>query len=101
MNEFGIAIKKGLIYALCFWVVYKVLNALWSVGTPSSDENMRTAQDEYVRQQKKTSELIIESERQHKRMEAVISLQDENARHFKSVLTQMEKSFKSDVNTKK
>ena len=94
MSEFGITIRKGVTYATCFWVVYKLLNALWSVGSPINEEQARAAQDEYVRQQKKAAILMTESEKQFKRMDALITMQEENARRFDGVLTQMEKSFK-------
>jgi hypothetical protein len=93
MNELKSYLKKGLTYALCFWVVYKLLNALWYAGSSSQEDQAKTAQDEYVRQQKKAAELMTESERQFNRMDALMTKQEENARRFDAVITQMEKAF--------
>ena len=93
MNELKSNLKKGLTYALCFWIVYKLLNALWYAGSSSQEAQTKIAQDEYARQQQKSAELMTKTEKQFKRMDALITKQEENARRFDAVMTQMEKTF--------
>lgn len=92
MSEVRTNVKKGLTYAVCFWIVYKLLNSIWYIGSSTQDDQAKTSQDAYSAQLKRSSEMMSESERQIKRMDALMTKQEENARRFDALITQMEKT---------
>jgi hypothetical protein len=92
MKELSATFGKGIVYALCFWFVYKGLNLLWQPVTQSSAATQQqiAAETTYLRQQERASQLLDESEKQHKRMSAIIALQEENAQRLKTLLDLVE-----------
>jgi hypothetical protein len=91
MKELSITFGKGVVYALCFWFVYKGMNFVSQSLMPRAAQAEQTMSAEnYVLQQERTNRLLDESEKQHKRMSAVITQQEENANRFKLLLDQAE-----------
>lgn len=80
--------RKALLYAACFWLVFRLLNGLMAVGSAGSEESIRTSQD----YQRRYDTMMAESERQLKRMDTLMGKQEENARRFEAVLTLMEQA---------
>jgi hypothetical protein len=82
---------KGIVYSLCFLFLYKGLNLLSQPVIPSADmARQKLAAQDYLDQLDRSSSLLDESEKQHKRMSAVISQQEENAIRMKLLLDRLE-----------
>jgi len=82
---------KGIIYSLCFLFLYKGLNLLLQPIIPSADmARQKLAAQDYLDQLDRSSALLDESEKQHKRMSVVISQQEENSTRMKLLLDRLE-----------
>jgi len=88
---------RGLIYALAFWTVYRVMLIVYPVngGSTDSEERARELQSSqaktYDEQVKRSNQMFDASEAQQTRMLALISKQDEQAKRFDAVLDQWER----------
>ena len=88
---------RGLIYALAFWAVYRVMLLVYPAGASSteSDEKLRqrqtTQMNSYDEQVQKANQMFDESEKQQARMRALVSKQEEQAKRFDAILDQWER----------
>jgi hypothetical protein len=86
---------RGIIYAVAFWLVYLGLFR-WYPGSSSGDDDklhqrQATQMNTYDEQARKTTQMLLESERQQTRMNAVISKQEEQAKRFDAILDRWER----------
>ncbi len=93
MPEMKAALLKGLIYSVCFWVVYRALNSLF-YPQPLPDAQAQSQAEEYARQVKKSGELLQVTEKQQFRMDAILTKQEEQARRLDEVIKNWEKAKK-------
>ena len=92
IKEYTPTLIKGLIYALCFWTVFKVINAAVAAMS-SGDTRTQAAQTEYDRQLQKSAAMLEWSEKNMTRMDALMTRQEENARRLDAVVSQMERTY--------
>ena len=88
---------RGVVYAIAFWTVFRVLQITFpsDISSTDSDEKLRqrqtTQMDAYEEQVKRTDQLFEQSEAQQARMRELISKQEEQAKRFDAVLDSWEK----------
>jgi hypothetical protein len=91
-------VGKGLVYAICIWLVYALAYPVLFSRRPNDDAAGQSTVEQqaeqvriYEEQTRRTSELLSESERQQKRMADVLAQQEEQIKRFDAVLQAWER----------
>lgn len=95
INETIRTIAKGVVYALCFWLIYKSLNLLTQPpSTNTSTQQQDQAFRDYADQQRRSNQMLDETEKQQKRTSDVIARSEENAKRMTLLLDSLEAKIK-------
>jgi hypothetical protein len=95
LREILIWFGRGIVYSLAFWAVYRAVYFIYPAQSAAEEAKSRETQarqtEAYDEQMKRSTEMLVESERQQARMSAILSKQEEQAKRFDAVLERWEK----------